>query len=128
MNTIKSIKRSIFTLAFCATGIAYADYSCTSHDGQVTIKMNEEHITPVGNTMITVQSEENAINYYGVTKVSGGHFMTKKVVYFIYHNGALTIIDKPKFCGRASCDYSSGPIITGKLELDNSEIHFSCHE
>ncbi len=126
MNTIKL---SILTLAFCITGMAHADYSCISHDGKISLKMNEDYTTRgVGHTRVTVESEEDASTYYGITEISGGHLMIKKVVDFFNHSGSLTIVKKPKLCRRGSCDYNSDPIITGKLELDNSEIYFSCHQ
>lgn len=130
MNTInlQSIKLSIVTLAFCLTGMANADYSCISHDGKIKIETKNYEMTRLGDTSVIVESEDETVTYYGNKSVFVGNFMTKQVVGFIDHSGFLTIVTKPKFCGRGSCDYNSGPIITGKLALNNSEIYFSCHE
>lgn len=111
------------------TGLAKADYQCTSnsYDGQ-KLSIEENQITHYGNTVVVHTSEDSQKIFLGSLYHEGGVLLNKKVIKFFGSSGTLTVVSKPKFCGRGACDNNLDTKIEANLVLDEVETQFKCHE
>ncbi len=114
-------------LAVCMGSVAHADYQCTDFNNEVSMTVNENHITHLGNTSVLLVSATETTQLFGTIHSEGGVLLQKKVVeLYPYQGDTLTIVSKPKSCGRGSCDWNTKPIITANLKIGETQTYFSC--
>jgi len=114
-------------LVLCLGSLAHADYECADFEQKVSITVNEDHITHLGNASVTLVSASENTQFFGTIHSEGGVLLQKKVVEFYpYQGDLLTIVSKPKACGRGSCDYDAKPSISAMLKIGESLTYFSC--
>lgn len=126
-------KATLTTLAFVslmfATGVAHANYECSSSINGPTLTVNEKHITHLGNASIVVTSGAEQTQYFGTIHSDGGMLLGKKVIeLYPFQGDTLTIVSKPKSCGRGSCDFNADPVITANLKIGETSTYFFCDE
>ncbi len=120
------MKKVLLTMALVLAGsAAYADYKCSNADG-VKMTVIENHLTRVGDTLVTLEKngQTNLIN--GQLESSDGEVWTKKVFSLYPHpEDSLTVVTKPKNCGRALC-IDNLLITSASLKWGGNETFFSC--
>lgn len=116
-------------------GWARADYECHSYDqkSQLVVENSHAACNRLGfNAHIVVINDTASTEFCGQAEASKGGFISKTIIQLVtiktQSTGLLTIIKKPKFCGRGRCDHGDGTTVTGNLEFENSQTYFSCHE
>lgn len=116
-------------LAVCVGSVAHADYQCTDFNNEVRMTVNENHIMHLGDTSISLVSATEKSQRFGTIHSEGGVLLKKKVVeLYPFRGDQLTIVSKPKSCGRGSCDYDGKPIIRANLKIGETHTYFSCNE
>ncbi len=86
-------------------------------------------MTHFGDTSIATASATGKTQFLGTIHSEGGGLLTKKVVeIYPFQGDTLTIVSRPKICGRGSCDYDAKPVITANLKVGDSQTYFSCNE
>jgi len=112
--------------------LAHAGYLCQSVPQGATLKVHvQDWPTRAGvDTNLELQEGSKKSFYYGALKSEGGSMYGKKVVelYPFYKGDTLTIVSKPKNCGRGFCDPANDKVISAKLKIGNSETVFYCNE
>lgn len=126
---MKKVKIAVLIGSSLLGGVAYADYQCVDYSNEISMPVNEHHITHLGNTSILLASDQGKTYYFGNIQTDDGLLLKKKVVeLYPYQGDTLTIVSKPKSCGRGSCDFEANPIITAKLKIGEIQTNFSCDE
>lgn len=126
---MKSFKYFAILGAFFVGAVAQADYECTAYYGvQAKIVVDEDHITPLGDTVVVLENGDGKKYLFGSMVDENGGFLKKKVVEFYGTEDTLTIVSQPKSCGRGSCDFDASPIIKADLVLNNIKTYFTCNE
>lgn len=114
-------------VATFAGGVAHADYQCADYSNETSMTVNENHITHLGETSISLVSATQKTQLFGTIHSEGGVLLQKKLVdLYPFQGDTLTIVSKPKSCGRGSCDYNAQPIITANLKIGETQTYFSC--
>ena len=109
--------------------VAQADYQCTDFNNDVSMAINEGHITQFGDTSVLLESSEEKKFLFGTMHSEGAILLKKKVVELHPFQGdTLTILSKPKSCGRGSCDPGATQVITAQLKTGENQSRFLCHE
>ena len=126
---MKKLTLTILTGVLLAGGAAKADYQCTDYNNEVSMSIKENHITHLGNTSIQLVSASKKSQLFGTIHSEGGVLLKKKVIdIFPFKGDTLTIVSKPKSCGRGSCDFNASPVFTAKLKIGEALTFFSCNE
>lgn len=111
---------------FLASGAAHADYHCLNKDMSLDVK--ENHMTRLSNASVTLINGEQTKTFYGSIEAVDDFLLQKKVIDFYPYQGEemLTLVTRPKFCGRGSCDDGGGTVTNADLKLGEEHIYFSC--
>lgn len=125
----------LFSTVVIYGGLAHANYECHSFDQKSQLIVENSHAAchQLGfNTHVLVINGATPAEFCGHAEVANGGFISKTIIQLVamktQSTGLLTIIKKPKFCGRGRCDHGDGTTVTGNLEFENSQTYFSCHE
>lgn len=124
-------KLNLMTLAatLLVSGLAHADYQCTDDGNEISMTVNENQITRLGNTSVSLVSATEKTQFFGTIHSEGGLLLKKKVVeLYPFQGDTLTIVSRPRSCGRGSCDYDAKPVTTANLKVGKTQTHFSCDE
>lgn len=120
------------TVMFLSGALAHAGYVCQSVPQGTTLTVQEQKSpNRVGtDTEILLQEGSKKTYYFGNLHSEGGSMLGKEVIYIYphYNNNTLTVVSKPKSCGRGFCDPENDKIIKAVLKIANSEIAFYCNE
>lgn len=124
---------AITTSAILLSGtLAHADYQCQSLPQGSTLSVKvQQYPNRVGtDTEVLLQDGPKKTVYYGALESEDGSLLGKKVVqiYPYYKGDTLTIVSKPKNCGRGICDPQNDKIIKAVLKIGNTETSFYCNE
>lgn len=121
----------ITATVFLSGTLAHAGYLCQSVPPGSTLTVQEAPPNELGtDTQILLQEGSKITYYFGSLQSEGGDMLGKEVISInsYYKGGALTIISKPKHCGRGFCDPENDKIIKAILNIGISESSFSCNE
>lgn len=114
-------------LVVCMCSVVYADYQCTDFNNKVSMTVKENHITHLGDTSVSLVSNGETTQLFGTIHSEGGALLKKKVVeLYPFQKDLLTIVSKPKYCGRGSCDSDAKSIITANLKIGETQTYFLC--
>lgn len=126
---MKKLNLTMLAGMLLASGMAHADYQCTDYGNEISMAVNENHITHLGDTSVSLVSATEKTQFFGTIHSEGGVLLKKKVVeLYPFQGDSLTIVSKPKSCGRGSCDYDAKPVITANLKVGETQTYFSCNE
>ncbi len=118
----------LVALAIFAGCTAQADYKCTDFKNDVSLTVNENHFTQYGDTSITLVSEAQTTKLFGTVHSESGLLLNKKVVnLYPFQGDQLTIVSRPRFCGRGSCEPDAQPLLTASLKIGETQTDFTCH-
>ena len=109
----------------------HAGYLCDSDPIGIKLTVQKNQFMRTGtDTSLILQSETESTFYYGKLQSFGGPMFGKEVVqiYPFTSGDQVTIVSKPKFCGRGFCDPLSDKLYQAVLKLNQSETFFNCHE
>lgn len=75
-------KLNLMTLAatLLVSGLAQADYQCTDDGNEISMTVNENQITRLGNTSVSLVSATEKTQFFGTIHSEGGLLLKKKVV------------------------------------------------
>lgn len=112
--------------------LAHAAYQCQSvPQGATLTVLEQKQPTRLGtDTQILLQVGSKKTYYFGHLQTEGGPMLGKEVVYIYphYKSNTLTIVSRPKSCGRGFCDPENDKIIKAVLKIAYSESTFYCNE
>ena len=117
---------------FLTGTLAHAGYQCQSVPEGATLTVQEQKSpNRIGtDTEIFLQEGAKKTYYFGKIQSEVGGMLGKEVVYIYphYNEDTLTIVSKPKSCGRGFCDPENDKIIKAVLKVGCSETSFYCNE
>ncbi len=109
-------------------GVAQADYQCTTVDNKVSMTVKNFQ-TRLGNTIVTLNSQDGTSSYVGSSHSEGGGIFKKSTVeLYPYEGDVLTIVSRPSKCGRGGCDKFSSPFVSANLKIGETQTQFTCYE
>lgn len=117
------------TVIFLSGTLAHAGYLCQSVPHGATLKVQKQS-TRLGDTVLLLQHGSEESYYHGKLQSEGGPMLGKEVIHIYPYNSGdtLTIVSKPKSCGRGFCDPDNDKIIKAILQIGYSETTFYCNE
>lgn len=126
---MKKLILTTLTAIGLAGAIARADYQCADYNEEVSMRVNLKHITHFGDASIALVSATQKTQLFGKIQSDGGALLGKKTIeIYPFQGDTLTLVTKPKSCGRGSCDFNAPPIITASLKIGEAQKYFSCDE
>lgn len=126
---MKKLILAILTAAVSLGITAHASYQCVDYNNQLRMRINENHVTRIGNTSIHLVSATTNTRYYGIIHSEAGLLMSKKIMQiFPFQGNTLTIVSKPKNCGRGSCDFNASQDTIAQLKIGETQTNFQCNE
>lgn len=124
---MKNLNLALLAALLLTGAVAQADYECTTSELSLTV--DENHGTRIGNTALTLVSATEKTLLYGLIHEEGGVMLKKKVIDIYPHQGdTLTITSFPKSCGRGSCDVDADPVIMANLKIGETQTTFICDD
>lgn len=125
------MKTIITTIAsvFFTGALAQADYQCYTIPAGVTLTTVNHQFTRIStDTASIIQNGQQKLFYDGKLQTDGGPMLGKEAIqiYPFEKGNTLTIVSKPKFCGRGFCDPMNNKLIQAIFKIDNSETSFFC--
>lgn len=122
------MKSIVFASLLLMGGVVHADYLCVNHDKATSLKIQENHVTPFGDTLISLSGVAGESQLFGKIQSVDGLMLKKSVIELHpYVGDSLTIVSKPLFCGRGSCD-TDFTLLKGSLKIGDILTTFSCSE
>lgn len=107
--------------------VAHADYQCVDTEEKTHLTVLEDRGTRFADTTLELESEEGKKTLYGKILNEEGVFLSKKTIQiFPYLGNTLTIVSKPRTCGRGFCETGSELVIKAHLIYDESHKWFTC--
>ena len=126
---IVTLTTLIFSGLLSLTATAQAHYECQTYPEGSSLTVNENPQSHLGSTSVTVSAGGKKDEYVGVTHLDSGSLFSQTVIdLYPFQGDTLTIISKPKSCGRGSCDPAGGNLISAKLKMGETSAYFDCHE
>ncbi len=126
---MKKLKLTLWAAILVASGLAEADYQCVDFAKEITMQVKENHVTHLGDTSIFLVSSLEKTQFFGTIHSEGGVLLKKKVVeIYPFQGDKLTIVSKPKFCGRGSCNDNEKLVVSANLKVGETQTYFSCNE
>jgi hypothetical protein len=109
------------------SNVAKADHQCTGYSNEKKLFVDENNITDFGDTSILLVEGEKQTQLFGIKKVDFGLLLSKTTfAIYPFSGDTLTIVSKPKSCGRGSCDYNADPIVSASLKIGDTTSYFYC--
>ncbi len=127
---MKKVILTMLTSVLFVGGAAHADYQCTDLNNEISMTVSQNHTCHLGDTFVLLVSgtKQTETHLFGTIHSEGGVLLQKKVVNFFNSQDTLTIVSRPKICGRGACDPNASPVITANLKIGDTETYFSCDE
>ncbi len=126
---MKSVTLVVLSLMSLVAGVARAEYQCTSVDEGVRLSIYENHVSRYGDTGLLLESTDRKSYLFGNMRSEEGSLFKKKVVELYPFGGdMLTIVFKPKKCGRVSCKIGEVAFINATLKIGDNQTYLSCYE
>jgi hypothetical protein len=126
---MKSVTLVVLSLMSLVAGVARADYQCANVNEGLSLSINENYISDLGDTRLLLESADGKSDLFGNMRSDEGNIFKKKVVEIYPFKGeTLTIVFVPKLCGRKSCDVGAGEEISATLKIGDNQTYLSCYE